>query len=258
MTKILIIGEICIDEYIYGKCDRVCPEAAALCFNRSTDSPKQNYGMAGNVFNNIVSLDTHQNIECFLITNNYIEYPIIKRRFVDIRYNTIVFREDINDKCDRINFANVEFNNYDYVVISDYNKGFISIDDYRHIRNKFFTAKIFVDTKKHITKELVSLVDFIKINYSEYKSNITDNDISWNKCNLIVTNGPKGCFLLNDKGRTDFSTKEIEIRDVCGAGDTFMAGLVVEFSRSQLLHKSLEYANLVAGEVVKKFGVCLA
>lgn len=255
MTKVLIIGEICIDEYVYGKCDRVCPEAAALCFSRSSDiQPKQNYGMAGNVLNNIISLD--QNIQCFLVTNNYEKSPIIKRRFVDVRYNTIVFREDINDKCERIDFNSVQLEDYNYVVISDYNKGFITIDDYKYIRNKFLKAKIFVDTKKHITKELVSCVDFIKINNTEYNFNITDSSLLWNNCNLIVTNGSKGCFLLNNKGKTDFPTQEIEIRDVCGAGDTFLAGLVVEFARSKSLDRSLRYANIMAGEVVKKFGVC--
>jgi bifunctional ADP-heptose synthase (sugar kinase/adenylyltransferase) len=254
MTRILIIGEICIDEYIYGKCDRVCPEAAALCFHRSDTPVKQNYGMAGNVFNNIIALD--KNIECFLITNNYKESPIIKRRFVDIRYNTIVFREDINDRCQKIDFNSIELDNYDYIIISDYNKGFLGIEDYKYIRQKFSKAKIFVDTKKHITKKLISYVNFIKINSSEYELNVTDSSISWNKCNLIVTNGSKGCFLLNKNGRVDFPTKEIEIRDVCGAGDTFLAGLVVEFSRSKSLDKSVEYANAMAGEVVKKFGVC--
>ena len=30
--KVVIIGESCTDEYIFGTCNRVCPEAAALCF----------------------------------------------------------------------------------------------------------------------------------------------------------------------------------------------------------------------------------
>ena len=37
--KIAVIGESCIDEYVYGTCDRVCPEAAALCFHHKNISP---------------------------------------------------------------------------------------------------------------------------------------------------------------------------------------------------------------------------
>ena len=162
IKNIAVIGESCVDEYVYGTCDRVCPEAAALCFKH--DSIKTtNMGMAGNTFNNIKTLNKESNID--LITT---QSQIIKRRFVDKRYNAIIFREDINDTTGE-NGANF------------YPKG-----------------------------------------------------------NPTFTNYP---------------THKIELRDVCGAGDTFLAALVTEYMRSFDIVKSIIYANDCSSKVVSQFGV---
>jgi sugar/nucleoside kinase (ribokinase family) len=52
-----------------------------------------------------------------------------------------------------------------------------------------------------------------------------------------------------------FSTKKVSLRDVCGAGDTFLAGLVVKYIETNDIKKSIIYANECASIVVSKFGV---
>lgn len=253
MTKILVIGETCIDEYVYGTCHRVCPEAAALCFNRHADqTPKTNLGMAGNVLNNLKSIDTGLSYD--LITNDINDNPIIKRRFIDTKYNTIIFREDINDKCSAISEL-ASLDSYDVIVISDYNKGLLSYSDYENIRKLAPRAMIFADTKKVIDSRIYSFVDCIKINQQEYISNVSNiSDVSMS-CIIIVTTGSEGCFMMHNAETYRFVTNPIDIRDVCGAGDTFLASLVVEYVRTSDIKQSIIFANKMAGKVVQKFGV---
>ena len=123
--KIAVIGESCIDEYVYGTCDRVCPEAAALCFHHK-NIKTTNPGMAGNTYENLKALNKDDVFYIELITS---ASPIIKRRFIDIKYNSIVFREDVNDKCEPIELSNFNLSTYDCIIISDYNKGFLEEED---------------------------------------------------------------------------------------------------------------------------------
>ena len=55
---------------------------------------------------------------------------------------------------------------------------------------------------------------------------------------------------------TLYETDKIDIRDVCGAGDTFLAALVVKYLETKNIPQSINYANRLAGKVVSKFGVC--
>lgn len=256
MHKILIIGETCVDEYVFGVCNRVCPEAAALCFTRMDDTTiKKNPGMAGNVYANMLSLCPQAQID--IVTNNN-NKPIIKRRYIDQRYNTIVFREDINDKTDRIIIDNQNFNQYDIIIISDYDKGFLHEDDYREIALRSSDKTIiFADTKKKITDKIYKNVHFIKINYAEYINNVAHSADLLNYCKLIVTQGSKGASLYSADSVVEFPIDLVEIRDVCGAGDTFLAGLVTKYIYSHNIAESINYANSVASQVVKKFGVAI-
>jgi D-beta-D-heptose 7-phosphate kinase/D-beta-D-heptose 1-phosphate adenosyltransferase len=253
MKKILVIGETCIDEYVYGSCDRVCPEAAALCFRRSENAiAKTNLGMAGNVVNNLKSISADFIID--IITNNN-NKPIIKKRYIDQRYNTIVFREDINDTADRL-ILNKDISIYDAIIISDYNKGFLHEEDYQTISSMANSnCLIFADTKKKITNDIAQCVDFLKINSLEFENISSNINVVSSLCQVVVTKGGDGAILFNSSGNKHFPTSTIEVRDVCGAGDTFLAGLVIEILLSNDTEQAINFANVCAGRVVSKFGV---
>ena len=74
---------------------------------------------------------------------------------------------------------------------------------------------------------------------------------------MIVTLGENGAdFYPKDQiDPINYPTDKIELRDVCGAGDTFLAGLVTEYLRSKNISKAIEYANSCSGKVVSQFGV---
>lgn len=259
MYNILLIGETCRDEYVYGICDRVCPEAPALVLTRTDDQTTFNHGMAGNVYRNLISIGKDiLNINFF--TNSNLN-SIIKRRYIDKRYNAIVFREDIYEKIDKPDFlislsSQDIIKDYDLIIISDYNKGFINTDDYSHIKKIYPNTKILVDTKQKITVDIAKNIDYLKINKLEY-SNIENNQDIHNLCDIIVTKGDCGADLYKKNNTEVFSfpTKKIEVRDVCGAGDTFLAALAIKYLYTGDIFTSIDFANECAGKVVRKFGV---
>ena len=88
--KILVIGEKCVDEFVYGKIDRLCPEAPVPVF--VPIETIHNPGMSGNVVANIQSLDPKAKIEHWHQTAS-----ITKTRFVDHKSNQMVIRVDKGD-----------------------------------------------------------------------------------------------------------------------------------------------------------------
>ena len=244
--RILVIGESCLDEYVYGTCERVCPEAPALCF-KSNGKKNTTNGMAANVVRNILSIFPSANID--LITN---KQKIIKRRFIDVRYNSIVFREDVHDSCERINTKKHKYQNYDAIVFSDYDKGFLRECDLDFIcRN---SSVKFMDTKKRPSD--LSMINFLKVNQKEYIDNIQSLKLPDN-CHLIVTDGENGARHTYKQKTKNYQTKKVEVRDVCGAGDTFLAALVVGYMKTKKVEASIRFANQCSLKVVHQFGICV-
>ena len=68
---------------------------------------------------------------------------------------------------------------------------------------------------------------------------------------LIVTKGKYGC----EYKEKIYPTEEVPVKDVSGAGDTFLAGLVSEYVKSKDINKAIEFAQQCTTEVVQKHGV---
>ena len=239
--KILVIGDSCRDIFIYGKIDRVAPEAPVPVIEPLYK--KENPGMAANVVENLKSLE----VDVDFITNNG---NIRKIRYVDERYNQMVLRVDENDMVERVDDTELmQLHRYDAIVISDYCKGFLMESDIEFICNNY--ENVFIDTKKMLG-DWIKNASFIKINQLEHKKNfeIIPNYPELNN-KLIVTQGKKGCIYNGEV----FKVKEVPIKDVSGAGDTFLAGLVVEYLKTKDIKKSIKFAQECTTKVVQKHGV---
>ena len=240
--KILVIGDSCTDVFVYGQIDRLCHEAPVHIFQPV--SQKENGGMARNVKNNLVALgaDVH------IISN---DNGMKKVRYVDTNSNQMIMRLDENDVCGRIeNLRDMSFSDYDAIVISDYNKGFLHVDDIQYICEKY--EDVFIDTKKEIHDWIMN-VKFIKINSIEYNNNVKyiKKNNHWLNDKLIVTRGKYGCEFNGNI----FDVENVPIKDVSGAGDTFLSALVVEYIKSQDIIKSIRFAQKCTTMVVQKQGV---
>ena len=91
--KVLVIGDSCIDEFIYCDIERIFPEAPVPVLKPF--KTQQNPGMASNVVANLQSLKA----DVDLVTNTS---KIKKTRYVDARSGQMVMRVDKNDKCKSI------------------------------------------------------------------------------------------------------------------------------------------------------------
>tara|TARA_B100000287_G_scaffold150169_1_gene141945 strand:+ start:83 stop:841 length:759 start_codon:yes stop_codon:yes gene_type:complete len=249
MNNILIIGDSCKDIFVYGKIDRICPEAPVPVFNPTHQT--ENGGMAKNVAANLDTMGASGH----LITN---ANEIIKTRFVDSKTNAMLLRVDENDSTQRIDrdvLMSISDNTYkgetfDALIVSDYCKGYLKEEDIKYIAKN--NNNVFLDTKKLLGEWCLD-VDFIKINGVEYEK--TKDTIDWDKFDdkLIVTLGEKGCMY---KGINYPVPKVTSVKDLSGAGDTFLAGLVYKYiSNGNDIDKSIEYAQECATKVVQQAGV---
>jgi len=242
--KVLVIGESCDDVFIYGDVVRLSPEAPVPVIKPIREVYSK--GMAENVELNLKALD----VDTKLICNSE---EIVKTRYVDNSYNYILLRIDENDVVSKINLSDVsDIENYDLVVIADYDKGFLTKKDIELISSKC-SCPTFLDTKKKLG-DWCKHISYIKINYSEYlrSKNQIDNN-NWLKEKTIITRGPNGC----DFGGKNYPTQEVSVKDVAGAGDTFLAGLIFKYIHTYNIEESIRFANQCSTQVVQKRGVSI-
>jgi D-beta-D-heptose 7-phosphate kinase/D-beta-D-heptose 1-phosphate adenosyltransferase len=238
---ILVIGESCMDVFHYGECERLCPEAPVPVFNSTRTV--ENGGMAMNVYNNIQNLGG--NVE--ILTNpNWKD--IKKTRFVEEKSNHMFMRLDENDKSyGNISLNKLNFDLYDAIIVSDYNKGYLSTDVLEKISQ--LHPLTFLDTKK-ILGDWSENFTYIKINGLEYdKTKHTINKNLYSK--LIITQGQKGSIHKQKR----YHVPMVEVKDVSGAGDTFISGLCYYYLKTKSIEESINFANECATKVVQKRGV---
>lgn len=249
----LVIGETCKDVFIYGCSKRLSPEAPVPVFTPEEEVCTQ--GMAKNVYYNLLSL-VKKNLKNHSVYNHLSIHSASKVRYVDKKTNHYFLRVDTgDDKYDRIQFTE-EFEkllkNADCVLISDYDKGFLKVDDIIKIRKSVRQGcKIILDTKKKV-KEVLRYVTFVKINNIEYQKNVDEDDIAEYSNRIIVTLGERGTMY---QGRTYPSPSPQNTIDVSGAGDTFMAAFSFKYMEDGDIVSAINFANKCAAEVVIKKGV---
>lgn len=252
--KILVIGESGVDEFIYGKCERLCPEAPVPVFQEI--KKETNLSMAGNVFKNLESfLGEYYKID--LISN---KEPIYKIRYVDEMSGQMIVRVDKNDKVDETNALDIydikDIKDYSAVVISSYNKGFLTENHINHIAClcQMHFIPLFVDCK-FILGDWSKPVMFVKINEKEYNENLKYSARPQQFCeNLIVTRGSNGSELIKTKQL--ISAPKVEVANVSGAGDTYLAALVTAYlENGNNIIRAMESANYAAAYKVTQRGI---
>ena len=228
--KVLLIGDSCTDEYVYGYCERLNPEAPVpiLKFNRKETKK----GMAWNVRENIESFG----IEVYMITN---QETITKTRYIDEKYNQQILRVDNEPDLKPMNY-DLPDEHFDALVISDYDKGFLSNEKVFELV-EWFDGPVFIDSKKtKLPKESC----FVKINDLEFSKLDNPSD------NLIITRGSKGAEY---QGKL-YPGEKVDIFDAVGAGDTFLSALVYFYLKCGKIEEAIPYANKAAAIAVSNFG----
>jgi bifunctional ADP-heptose synthase (sugar kinase/adenylyltransferase) len=242
---ITVIGELCRDVFKYGNVTRLCPEAPVPVL---TDVYKElNWGMAGNVQENLLAHNPELNINLIHQKN-----LIKKTRYIDDKTNHMFLRVDEGENEVDTLILTPEtvqtITESDLVIVSDYNKGFLTEEVLIQI-GKLSKLSI-IDTKKTISKDLIDSFTFIKLNEHEYQRNKHISDK--NKDKFIITLGMNGAK-HNDIIFPSPSPKQTI--DVSGAGDTFTAFFSLKYFETKNITESITFANQMASIVVSKRGV---
>jgi len=296
--KILVVGDLMIDKYLWGECNRVSPEAPVQVINVKKETKV--LGGAGNVANNLVSLGSRVEVlsviggceisnelrkifkEINLSTDYLIEQKdritskktrIISAQQQVIRYD-IESDEDINKDSEKNLIALFKsiVSKFELVILSDYGKGVLTnsvVQEIIRIANSI-GIKIIVDPKGSDYSKYTSAY-LLTPNKKEASEATGINISDENSLKSALAYLKKSCKLntslitLSEDGIAIFDdqfrshpTVAKEVFDVTGAGDTVIAALGYALATKQDIDSAVVLANLAAGVVVGKIGSATA
>ena len=296
--KILVIGDLMIDHYLWGSCDRISPEAPVQIVNVECESTV--LGGAGNVINNLNALGAQVsvisvvggceisdelrdlltkidvNVEHLIVQKDRISSKksrIIAAQQQVVRYDRESTNEINNESQDKVLSTYKKIiDNYDVVLLSDYGKGVLTFE---------LTQSLITFANQNNKKVLI---DPKGLDYSKYKSAylLTPNKKEASEATQInikddaslaqaITQLKAECDLnvslitLSEQGVAIFDdtlrthpTVAREVFDVTGAGDTVLASLGFSLACEYNIDDAVKFANLAAGVVVGKIGSATA
>ncbi|MFW3406945.1 D-glycero-beta-D-manno-heptose-7-phosphate kinase [Aliarcobacter butzleri] len=292
--NILVIGDLMIDHYLWGSCDRISPEAPVQVVNVKKESSV--LGGAGNVINNLFTLGATVDVisvigddnvanelkslleKIKISTSNLIvennrktskKSRLIASQQQVLRYDMESI-DDINEESHKKIISNLEKNikKYSSIILSDYGKGVLTTkltQDIINIANKN-GVKVLVDPKgKDYSKYKGSYTLTPNKKEAQEATNIDIKDESSlinalkdlkEKCDLEVS-----LITLSEQGIAIFDenltikpTVAREVYDVTGAGDTVIASIAFALGNDLNINEAVSFANLAAGVVVGKLG----
>ncbi|MBL7800642.1 MAG: carbohydrate kinase [Chitinophagales bacterium] len=300
--KILLIGDVMIDHYLYGQINRISAEAPVPIVD--IEDEEYRLGGAANVALNLLGLGAkttlltmlgddevgrkalHLMKENNLKTNHVLTSKLrttsLKTRIFDDDRQVVRFdREDDADLSkeqeemllEELN-ALLKKEKFNAIILQDYNKGVLTKKIIKQIL--LITAKlnipVVVDPKEYNFFEYQQ-IDLFKPNLKELsdalKIKIDPRNInSLRKAaeelkkknrfdNLMLTLGPNGIFIYEQNGDSYIvPSRVIKTADVSGAGDTVVSIAALGLAQKLPLMKVAKLANIAAGKVCKKVGVC--
>ena len=240
--KVLVLGDVIIDKYIYGTSERLSPEAPVpvVKYRRDVES----LGGAGLVYENLKSLG----VDVTLFETG--QPSSIKTRVIcDGHYITRIDNDISADgKAVLETIELQDFSEYEYVILSDYNKGVLdeSLEIIEHI-NKF-NCKIIVDPKEHANQYKDAWL--VKPNYKEFD----EFGFTFWQSNIITTKAGDNVVATIDNVDYNIPVESVEVSDVTGAGDCFLAAFVYGLTKQYNHKKCLELAVKGSREAVKHVG----
>jgi D-beta-D-heptose 7-phosphate kinase / D-beta-D-heptose 1-phosphate adenosyltransferase len=296
--KLLVIGDLMIDHYLWGSCERISPEAPVQVVNVKSESAV--LGGAGNVINNLRALGAK--IDVISVVGGCEISDELKKLLNEIKVDTqylITQKDRITSKKSRIIAAQQQvvrydrestdeissesqkqilasfkdiISNYDCILLSDYGKGVLTFE---------LTQALITLANKNGKKVLI---DPKGLDYSKYKGAylLTPNKKEASEATQVnikdaaslaqaITQLKDECDLdvslitlsedgvaIYDDNLRTLPTVAREVFDVTGAGDTVLASLGFSLACDVGIDDAVKFSNLAAGVVVGKIGSATA
>ncbi|HWR59487.1 MAG TPA: D-glycero-beta-D-manno-heptose-7-phosphate kinase [Thermodesulfovibrionales bacterium] len=295
-SRILVIGDLVLDRYIWGRVSRISPEAPVPVVEVTDDNFM--LGGAANVANNIVALGGKVTVVGVagkdragqVLGQLLDERGIVHEIFEDSRpttmktrviaHNQQVVRFDREDRKgisggilrDIRSFLKHAVHEHSAVIVSDYKKGLVSQNLIREILKAVKPKKKFlsVDPKVGhfhfykgvglITPNMAEASQGSGVEIKDEKSLIRAGKtlLSRLSCGaVLITRGEEGMSLFEREKITHIPTAARHVYDVTGAGDTVIAAFTLAFASGATLQEAALIANHAAGIVVGEVGTAV-
>jgi D-glycero-beta-D-manno-heptose-7-phosphate kinase len=288
-TRVLVVGDIMLDEYWFSAVERISPEAPVpiALVQKKTLRP----GGAANVACNITALGGQATLSGVIGTDNHataLKGLLAERGINDgmvalADYDTIVklrvlsknqqlLRVDFEKKLRADQLAELDaaferlLQQHDIVIFSDYGKGGLQhIARYIQLAKKL-GIRTLVDPKGSDYQPYQG-ASFITPNKSEFKqvagawqseaqlTQLAQHYVKqWEIDALLITRSEEGMSLYTAESASHQPSLALEVFDVSGAGDTVIATLALLIGAGLDHNSAMTWANAAAGVVVKKIG----
>ena len=292
--NILVIGDLMIDHYLWGSCDRISPEAPVQVVNVKKESSV--LGGAGNVINNLVTLGSVVDVISVIGNDSVANELKSLLEKIDVPTSNLVVEnnrktskksrliasqqqvlrydmesiDDINENSHKQIIQTLEKNidKYSSIILSDYGKGVLTTNltkEIIKIANKN-SIKVLVDPKGKdyskykgsytLTPNKKEAMEATNIDIKDESSLIEALKSLKTQCDLEVS-----LITLSEQGIAIFDdeltikpTVAREVYDVTGAGDTVIASIAFALGNNLDIKDATYFANLAAGVVVGKIG----
>ena len=292
--NILVIGDLMIDHYLWGSCDRISPEAPVQVVNVKKESSV--LGGAGNVINNLVTLGSVVDVISVIGNDSVANELKSLLEKIDVPTSNLVVEnnrktskksrliasqqqvlrydmesiDDINENSHKQIIQTLEknINKYSSIILSDYGKGVLTTNltkEIIKIANKN-SIKVLVDPKGKdyskykgsytLTPNKKEAMEATNIYIKDESSLIEALKSLKTQCSLEVS-----LITLSEQGIAIFDdeltikpTVAREVYDVTGAGDTVIASIAFALGNNLDIKDAIYFANLAAGVVVGKIG----
>lgn len=294
-TKIhlLVVGDLILDNYIWGAVDRISPEAPVPVL--SVEKKESRQGGAGNVAANLAKLGSkvtiagvlgadkegeiltklfEQNGIKHILVNTHQRRTTVKSRVIAQHQQLLRIDEEIVDEIEYeitqpiLERISISSSKYDGVILSDYAKGLLSTEFIHKILNTFKDKPVVVDPKGYDYKKYRGATA-IKPNIKEFRTALHKPELKKEDLKtfatktvedfelegLIITMGEDGVFVLDKNGKSlIIPTRAKEVYDVSGAGDTFIAAFTAGLILTDDWFLAAQAGNIASGVVVAKVG----
>ena len=293
--RVLVVGDVMLDEWIWGTVSRISPEAPVPVVAVTDHS--FTLGGAGNVANNLRALgagvtfvgtvggdafadDVRRLLRDEGVDDSGIftvnDRPTTRKTRIVAQHQQVV-RADWErsaalsdaDRARIVEFVRARAGESDVVILSDYAKGLLSRDIVEAARA---APLVFADPKPQ-NLDLFRGVTCVAPNVHEAAgaSGIAIVDdasleaagsrlIERLECRyVVITRGEHGMSLFGREGeRFTIPSVARKVFDVSGAGDTVIAVLSLALSAGASIERAMQLANYAAGAVVEKLGTATA
>ena len=292
--NILVLGDLMIDHYLWGSCERISPEAPVQVVDIAKETTV--LGGAGNVVNNLHSLGANVSV-CSVIGNDEEGKELLgmlhdigvnsdniiiqnsrktskKSRVIAVSQQIIRYDKESKEEITPESVENIlsslktSIALYDMVILSDYGKGVLTDTLSQNVINlaNEHGVKVLVDPKgsdfsKYSGAYLLTpnKKEAILATGIDIKDDVSLKQALLQlkeECNLGVSliTLSEDGIAIYDKELEKFPTVAKEVFDVTGAGDTVIASIAFALSAGLSLADTAAFSNLAAGVVVGKIG----